>query len=145
MEKASAIVLKTAFENDLIETCRRRLPVECCGFVLGEISGDGAVTANGIAVVRNAAARPEAAFRFEPDDYVRVYGETQKNRRNVVGFFHSHPAGDAVPSSEDGQGMSGSGTYWIVGFGEKGNPRIAVYRPERDGTWSHLPMRREPL
>ncbi|MBO7745553.1 M67 family metallopeptidase [Paenibacillus sp. MWE-103] len=75
----------------------------------------------GVLPVKNAAARPETQFAFDPHDWVRAVYDMQKNRQSLVGFFHSHPGSPPVPSKADHAGFPfaavehGSGTsYWIL-------------------------------
>ncbi|MFC4809073.1 Mov34/MPN/PAD-1 family protein [Paenibacillus sp. GCM10023250] len=109
------------------------LPFETCGVLTGQrlrIAGNGArvsarpadvLRVTGVLLVKNAAARPETQFAFDPHDWVRAIYDMQKNRQSLVGFFHSHPGSPPVPSRADRDGFpfgtadNGSGTsYWIL-------------------------------
>jgi proteasome lid subunit RPN8/RPN11 len=142
MGDAFSVKLNLSLETDLLSACRQRLPYETCGIVFGtEI--DGLVTTDGYAIIRNRSSSPTDAFSFHPEDWVSAYFETQRNQRNIVGFFHSHPQSMAVPSLSDELGFMPWGTYWIVSFA-KGNNEIAVYRRDAQQGWVSLPIKREP-
>jgi proteasome lid subunit RPN8/RPN11 len=142
MRDAISVSLNRTLENDLLSACRQRLPYETCGIVFGTES-DGVVLADGYTIVRNRSISPIDAFSFDPEDWVSVYFQTQRNQRNIVGFFHSHPQNAAVPSLKDEQGALPWGTYWIVSFA-RGNDEIAVYRRDAEQGWVNLPIKREP-
>lgn len=125
----ASITEKAKFE--LEKACRRRLPYETCGVLFGRSSGSGTAV-DGFSVVRNASIDPRRSFSFDPADWVRAGYEAQKNQREIVGFFHSHPNGTVHPSEADVSGMPPGGTYWIVGCGTENECDIAVYGPHPD-------------
>ncbi|MFC5470017.1 Mov34/MPN/PAD-1 family protein [Cohnella suwonensis] len=134
--------LSEELENDLISAALARLPLECCGVVYGTATDD-AIVADAFGLVRNAAISPERRFAFHPEDWVSVIFEAQKNQREIVGFFHSHPEESVLPSQRDMNGSLPWRTYWIVGVSpaERG---IAVYhRHHADDRWDPLRISRE--
>lgn len=121
--------------HTLIEGCREALPLEACGVLLG--ASDAAVLAVSDALfIPNAAADPLASFAFEPCAWIAAAFAAQKSRREVVGFFHSHPASPPAPSDRDLRGWDGFGCHLIIGF----HPSEAVraYKTNDDGTWVEL-------
>jgi proteasome lid subunit RPN8/RPN11 len=142
MRKVISVFLNQTLENDLLSACRQRIPYETCGIVYGTET-EGIVTADGYMIIRNRSTSPVDTFSFHPEDWVSVYYQTQKNQRNIVGFFHSHPQSAAVPSLKDEQGAFPWGTYWIVSFA-RGNDKIAVYQRDTHEGWVSLPIKREP-
>jgi len=134
------IVLEQATEEELVRTLRRRLPNESCGAIYGSTDGERAI-AEGFVLIRNASSDPERTFRFHPEDWVSAYYGIQKNQREIVGLFHSHPYGSPSPSETDAGGSLPWGTYWIVGISEESH-RIAVYRRDGGQSWKSLPIER---
>lgn len=131
------IKLKPELVRSLIDDCRRRLPYEACGVIFGERDGRRLV-ANGHAFVRNAAPYPERRFSFAPNDWIAVCYEAQKNQRNIVGLFHSHPIGPEYPSRRDERGLVPWESYWIVSFADP-CPKLTVYKRVNE-TWIVLPV-----
>ncbi|MGG1313926.1 MULTISPECIES: Mov34/MPN/PAD-1 family protein [Cohnella] len=123
--------LNEATRFALVRDCLARAPYEACGVMLGDFA-PGRVVASGYALVRNAAGSPERAFRFDPDDWAKTYGQTQKNQRNIVGLFHSHPQGAPSPSLADRLGWDGWGSYWIVAL-QGGQASLHVYVRDQAG------------
>ncbi len=50
--------------------------------------------------VRNAARSP-VRFRMDPAEQLRAFDWMQSNGLDLLGIFHSHPAGPDVPSPTD--------------------------------------------
>jgi proteasome lid subunit RPN8/RPN11 len=82
-------------------------PEECCGALL--VAKDGAVTVRPLA---NAAPQPTRAFALSARDYLAVETEAEARGLEVLGFYHSHPDGSAVPSGRDAE--FASGRWWTV-------------------------------
>jgi proteasome lid subunit RPN8/RPN11 len=141
MDQALSVVLSRFLENDLQSACRRRLPYETCGIIYGTLS-DGRLSADGYDLIRNTSSSAVDTFSFHPEDWVSAYFQAQKNQRNIVGFFHTHPQGTAHPSIKDEQGWIPWGTYWIISLDES-NSEIAVYRRGSQEKWVSLPIMRE--
>jgi proteasome lid subunit RPN8/RPN11 len=78
-------------------------PHECCGLLIGSFDAAGGKVADEIFPISNA--REEAAkrnrFLIDPADLMRGEKYARQRRRDVVGFYHSHPDHPAVPSAFD--------------------------------------------
>ncbi|MBW5445094.1 hypothetical protein GE107_03320 [Cohnella sp. CFH 77786] len=138
MENVEFATIPLRLLRELEDTCGRRRPYETCGVLFGHSTGTE-MHVDGYALVRNAASDPEGAFAFDPKDWVRTASEAQKNQRSIVGFFHSHPAGSALPSRRDVQGRPPAGTYWIVGWIEE-TCEVRAYRMTGESGWKPLPL-----
>jgi proteasome lid subunit RPN8/RPN11 len=141
MTSPTYIRLPGNVKRELTAACRNRLPHEACGVIFGREEGL-TLAVEGFAVIRNAATEPGSRFSFSPGDWVAAYYEAHKNRRSIVGFFHSHPHGSLLPSSEDTQGWLPWGTYWIVGLTP--DQETAVYRHDHRAGWTRLPFADSP-
>ena len=137
MELAEIAHIPDTVAAEWIACCRRRLPHETCGVLFGRFGG-GTVAIDGFAVIRNAAAEPETSFRFAPDDWVRVWYDSLRQGREIVGVFHSHPDGSVNPSAVDLDVMPRWITCWIVGVTAAGTSRIAGYRHDASAGWRTL-------
>lgn len=76
-------------------------PDECCGFILGRISGRTKY-AELIQPAQNTAGS-ESFHRFviTPEEMMRAEFFAVKNGLDIVGFYHSHPDCKAYPSEYD--------------------------------------------
>lgn len=98
----------------LLEEAARAAPRECCGILMG---------ANGRIDEARAAANvhPEPLLRFEidPAALIAAHRAARAGGREVLGYYHSHPAGHPVPSATDCEHSSGDNRAWaIVAGGE---------------------------
>lgn len=142
MEDEASITIRYTMENELLSACRLRLPYETCGIIYGTVSKSGKqMTADGFSLIRNASPSPLEAFSFHPEDWVSVFFQAQKNQRDIVGYFHTHPQGTRLPSPADESGSIPWGTYWIISFAA-GDSEIAVYHRDSTHRWAILPIKR---
>lgn len=107
------IVVDVAIRRALVAQARRERPRECCGFLLGH----GARVRFALAT----ANVESSAVRYRIDD--RAHIQLRRLLRGaappleIVGVYHSHPAGDAVPSATDvAEAMYPGWIYMIVGL-----------------------------
>jgi proteasome lid subunit RPN8/RPN11 len=49
----------------------------------------------------NVAGTPETRYRIDPEEAVAIVDSLESDGLDVVGFYHSHPAGPARPSGTD--------------------------------------------
>jgi proteasome lid subunit RPN8/RPN11 len=105
-------------------------PEECCGGLLGRGAGGEAV-----AVVRACPVPNEAAaetrrrrFRIGATAYRALAAEGEAAGLELVGFFHSHPGADAVPSPEDLAAAWPGFVHLIVGAAAVRGWRLAADR-----------------
>jgi proteasome lid subunit RPN8/RPN11 len=79
------------------DLARKEYPHECCGALLGN---DDAVT-EAMALPNATSEEARRRFRILPEDYRRVEARAGATRKDLIGFFHSHPDHPALPSAYD--------------------------------------------
>ncbi len=89
----------------VVDHARRGDPAEVCGVLAGK-PVDGAADGDHDVVVEarptdNVAERPETRYRIDPEELFAVVESVEADGLEVVGFYHSHPAGPAEPSGTD--------------------------------------------
>jgi proteasome lid subunit RPN8/RPN11 len=108
-----ALVISIQVRHAIIRHARRERPLECCGFLLGD-----ATQVRFAVPMRNTAA---SATRYRIDDAAHI-GLRRLLRQfvpplSIVGVYHSHPAGDAMPSPTDvAEAMYPEWVHLIVGL-----------------------------
>ena len=80
------------FMRSHVETCA---PLEACGLLAGK---DGSVRE--IIVITNRAMSP-VRFQMEPLEQIQAFNRMEAAGYELLGIFHSHPAGPPVPSATD--------------------------------------------
>ena len=77
-------------------------PRECCGILLGSVSGDDDRQVSLAIACRNAYVGEQADhFELDPKDQFEAQREARRLGIDVIGFFHSHPDCDAYFSATD--------------------------------------------
>ena len=128
--------MKWAISRPLAERLHREAKSagnrEICGLLIGEEGRiDDAVP------VRNAAGHPEREFLLDPAEHVRRSRELRQSGRRIIGCYHSHPSGDARPSSADAAGAFEAGFHWLILAGgqaalwrsREGGPGRGLFEP----------------
>jgi desampylase len=108
----------------LLEEAARAAPEECCGLLLGE-GGRIAQAAPAANVAQDRLTR----FEIDPVALLAAHKAARAGGPEVLGYYHSHPAGHPVPSATDCDHASGDARIWgIVAGGE-----VAFWRDAREG------------
>ena len=81
--------------EDLLEEARRSLPNECCGL----LGGQGREVTR-ILPATNALASP-VAYEIPPRELFELFRRLRAQKLELVGIYHSHPAGENAPSARD--------------------------------------------
>lgn len=95
-------------------------PDECCGLLLGRDEGDDATRVGWVEPCVNQSPEPGWRFVISPEALLTAYRWARERGEQVIGTFHSHPAGAAVPSETDRESAWPGASYLIVGLGEEG-------------------------
>jgi proteasome lid subunit RPN8/RPN11 len=114
------VILPRSVRDDVIAHARDTAPAECCGVLIGT---DAAI----VAAVRAAnLADSPSRFLIDPQDHIRARRDARARGLDVIGFYHSHPRSDALPSATDlAEASYENHLYLIVGLrGEAADVRI---------------------
>lgn len=109
--------------RDILEHARAEAPNEACGLLLGKA---GAVTE--VVRSRNEDPDPRTGFVVSPRDLFAVLNRADQEDIELVGVYHSHPAGHPIPSERDiREAHYPDAAQVIVGLA-KSDPEIAAWR-----------------
>ncbi|HEY6815101.1 MAG TPA: M67 family metallopeptidase [Croceibacterium sp.] len=103
-------------------------PEECCGLLLGHDCVEEARQA------ANCAPDPRRHFEIDPQALIDAYRAARAGGPQVIGFFHSHPAGPAEPSPTDRALAAHDGKVWAI----LGRDGVTFWRDDGDG-FARLP------
>ncbi|ANY20921.1 hypothetical protein A6F68_02423 [Tsuneonella dongtanensis] len=99
--------------DQLIDCAGKAHPREACGLLLGSNDVIGEVRA-----CDNVHPRPETHFEIDPRALIEAHRAARAGGPEVIGYWHSHPAGRPEPSATDRAHATGDGKVWaIVGEG----------------------------
>ena len=99
---------------------------EICGILAGEYGDDTSRVAD-VYPVENAADTPQIRYAMDPEEQLATTDEIEAAGLEVVGFYHSHPAGPTHPSETDADRATWPGySYAICAF--DGYPFLGSWR-----------------
>lgn len=133
---------KTAFER-MTAHVRNAYPKEGCGILLGR---EGGRWIRNVAVISNLSEPDQAGkhFLMDPLAVYRAEREASENGMDIVGFYHSHPDREAVPSKEDEAYLIPGMVYIILSVINNRIERISGYwKAEADGQVLKVPVETE--
>ncbi|MDR2631302.1 MAG: M67 family metallopeptidase [Spirochaetaceae bacterium] len=109
------IALTADVEKRIREEGERAWPNECCGFLLGVLA-DGEKRAGVMVTVANTWEAGEQYHRFimTPEDFMRAEMEARRQKKEILGIYHSHPDHPARPSDYDREQALPFYSYVIV-------------------------------
>ena len=96
----STVVLPPDLRRELLEHVTTACPHEGCGILLGRRDA-GTTRVEAIVPASNGADRPATRYDIPVEDLFAAHRRAREEGREVVGYFHSHPGGPAVPSAVD--------------------------------------------
>lgn len=100
------------FQSDISAILRTHAeaeyPRECCGILLGECK-DGRKTVSKLVQTENTASNA-AHFRIDP----LAVAKAEREPLEILGFYHSHPDCEAIPSADDILYMIAGYSYLII-------------------------------
>ena len=92
--QASLLLQKEHFD-EMVRIVSARAPLEACGLLVGH-----AGRVESVLPVTNAEQSP-ARFRMDPIEQLRAFERIESRGLELVGIFHSHPAGPETVSPTD--------------------------------------------
>jgi proteasome lid subunit RPN8/RPN11 len=100
-------------ELDLIQAeLEENKPYEACGVLIGTIDGMTAHVEKAIPI-RNVK-RTQRSFELDPKEHYNAWNEAEKNGKEIVGVYHTHPVTCAVPSLWDRETMQNDTSIWLI-------------------------------
>jgi desampylase len=82
---------------------------ECCGLLLGE---KGVVER--VELTTNVADDPRSHFEIDPSALILAEKYARQGGPQILGYFHSHPNGLAMPSATDAALAAPDGRHWLI-------------------------------
>lgn len=87
-------------------------PYEACGVLVGTINGSTALVEKALPVTN--VKRTMTSFELDPKQFYEVWNEAEKNGKDIVGVYHTHPVSSAVPSLWDRETMEDVASVWLI-------------------------------
>ena len=105
------LILQSDISEMLISHAEAEYPRECCGILLGECDGERKTVRRMIKTKNEVGDDRETAhFRIDP----LAVAKAEREPLEILGFYHSHPDCEAIPSAEDVLHMIAGHSYLII-------------------------------
>ena len=126
---AGSLRLSIAMRDEIVAHARAELPRECCGLIGGP-EGDTDLTGSRVELFRLTNAAPGLDFyEIDPDELFRVTRDLDREGRDIVAIYHSHPVGPARPSSTDIElAFWPQAWYLICSLDDRERPDLRAFR-----------------
>lgn len=108
----------------------RSSPDEVCGVLIG--SRTPQLRIDQIVSAPNIHPQSQRQYLIDAPTLLHADDLAQRSDREIVGFYHSHPHGAAVPSAHDRRDAWPGYAYVIVGFAD-GTPYVCAWAMTEDG------------
>src|SRR6266576_5901397 len=111
----------------------RDYPYECCGLMLGRFEG-GLKKVVEVYAISNAREEEAKRNRFliRPDELMRGEKHAREQALDVVGFYHSHPDDQPVPSQYDLEHAWPTYSYIVVAVTKGSSDGLCSWEMEPD-------------
>ena len=93
----------------LLEEAAKAAPLECCGLLLGH-----ARRVEEACPAANVAPDPSRHFEIDPAALFAAHRAARAGGLELLGYYHSHPAGHPLPSATDCEHASGDLRAWAI-------------------------------
>lgn len=100
---------------------------EACGLLFG-----GEASIDAFQAVENVHEAPDRHFEIDPAALFAALRAERAGGPKLVGYWHSHPSGDATPSITDAAMAAPDGKLWLIVGGET----VTAWRAVERG-WLH--------
>lgn len=106
--------LKISYDNEIyIQTeFEVNRPYEACGLLIGTIDVNIA-NVEKVQPVTNVR-RSTTSFELEPMEFYNIWNTSQKEGKDIVGIYHTHPFSSAIPSTWDRSTMEHNSLVWLI-------------------------------
>ncbi len=91
--------IKTKDLNEIIKHSKMEFPLEACGILVG-IKDDDAKVVEKIYKTKNIL-KSSSRYQIDPEEQLKIFLEADRNKLEVIGFYHSHPFYTAQVSNID--------------------------------------------
>lgn len=104
-----AIEISSTLLERLLSEARNSPDSEICGLLFGVPQRIESALA-----CANVASDPRRAFEIDPVALIAAHRAARHGGPAVIGHYHSHPSGRAIPSPRDAEAAMGDGALWLI-------------------------------
>ncbi len=101
-------MISSALLRDLVDADAASPDAEICGLLIGRDAIEEIVP------TRNVARNPEKSFEIDPSALFAAIRRERDEGKAILGYYHSHPHGAAVPSAHDAAQACVDNRIWLI-------------------------------
>ncbi|MGM0448595.1 MAG: desampylase [Methanobacteriota archaeon] len=114
--------------DDVVRRARAGDAEEVCGVLAGtRRDGDEPSVVARAHEAENVSDAPAVRYRIDPEEQLELFESIEAAGRDVVGFYHSHPAGPPRPSETDAARATWPGYSYVI-CALDGRPFVGSWR-----------------
>ena len=110
-----SVELPAALAEQIRREAEIAAPRECCGLIEG-LREAGRFRVTALHAAHNLAPEPDR-FDMDPRDHLAASKAALARGHQIIGCYHSHPYGAAIPSPRDAEGAEEENYLWLVAAG----------------------------
>lgn len=120
----------------LLNEAEKTPDIEVCGLLFGT-----PMQISGASRCRNVAPDPRIAFEIDPAALIAAHKAARVGGPAIVGCYHSHPSGAALPSARDAAAAMPDGSIWLIIAGREAGFYRATEHGAIEGRFIAVPHR----
>ncbi len=131
------VLIPEGVRDAMVSHALSEYPREACGLLAGEKVRGRVFLIKRAYRTRNISDSP-LRYEIDPEDMYRAFLDAEKEGMEIVGAYHSHPLGKAVPSKMDEERAHPGFLYVIISVPRV---RIGAFIWEEGKGFRELPVR----
>ena len=107
------LILPDHLEQHMLAHIQRNLPEESCGLLGGKVIDGKVCEIEAVMPITNQA-HSQVRFYMDPVEQLAAFKELEAQGLELVGIYHSHPAGPSIPSATDLAEFAYPGVVYVI-------------------------------
>jgi proteasome lid subunit RPN8/RPN11 len=112
--------------DEVVRHAYRGNEEEVCGILGGQYAPDHSVVES-VHAAENVADAPETRYYIDPEEQLAITETIEAAGQEIVGFYHSHPAGPSQPSETDADRATWPDRSYVI-VALNGYPYVGSWR-----------------
>lgn len=106
------------YRDRILAQAREEHPSEACGILAGKRDNFGRKVLSKIYPCKNVHRTPESDYLISPEETLETFESIEEEGKEILGSYHSHIEGSAVPSEKDTE-LAQLGQVYLIASLEK--------------------------
>ncbi|OUR79519.1 hypothetical protein A9Q83_03710 [Alphaproteobacteria bacterium 46_93_T64] len=116
-------------------------PEEACALLVGTRDVDKDHKVSRVVFADNIADNKNKFFEVDPSSRISLERELRNNKDEIIGVFHSHPDGKAMPSASDERMIVEKHFIWVIAaIDQLQNFEIGAFEAQQAWGFRSIPL-----